>query len=355
MTTRLLAEWEKQSAVIIAWPYADGDFAENLAAVEETYQHIAETILQYQQLIIICKDVFHRRHIQSFLPGFDHFIFSAYNDIWVRDTAPLTVATPYNDYRLLNFQFNGWGEKYPHQEDNALNERLFDSPFFERIVAEHIPMVLEGGSVETDGMGTLLTTRHCLLNSNRNPTLTQNQIENKLRESLGIKRFLWLDQQNLIGDDTDAHIDTLARFCSPEHIVYCSCDDVEDSHYPGLKHMEMQLQSFNAIDGKPYRTTALPLPAPVYNPQGQRLPANYANFLIINDAVLVPTYDDPKDAIALDALRECFPQREMIGVPCLPLVQQYGSLHCMTMQFPENIMPKKFEAWNESDRFVGIS
>lgn len=200
-----------------------------------------------------------------------------------------------------------------------------------------IDFVLEGGSVESDGLGTVMTTRQCLLNPNRNPDSSPEDIENKLKLYFGANRILWLDQSNLAGDDTDAHIDTLARFCSPTTIAYTSCDDKEDPHYQDLKHMEAQLQKLVDFQGKPYKLVSLPLPSPVYDEDGERLPANYANFLIINGAVLAPIYNDPMDNIALGKLAGCFPDRQILPIPCRPLVQQYGSLHCMTMQFPAKV------------------
>ena len=251
----------------------------------------------------------------------------------MRDTVFLSVEKE-GSITHLNFLFNGWGEKYQHQNDNNLNHKLLNAKPFKGKAHKDIDFILEGGSVESDGIETILTTKQCLLNPNRNKGLTQQQIEQQLLENLGAKRILWLDQENLSGDDTDAHIDTLARFCSANTIAYTSCKDTDDLHYTNLKYMERQLQDFRNPAGDPYHLVALPLPKPIFDGDGQQLPANYANFLIINHAVLVPTYGDAMDDIALKRLGECFPQHEIIAIPCKPLVHQYGSLHCMTMQFP---------------------
>lgn len=337
---RFPAEWETQSAVLIAWPHPRGDFGDRLAEVENTYRIIAETVSRYEPLVIVCRDGMHQAHIRHLLKAADKsaliFAQAPVNDIWVRDTAPLCIETE-DGYRLVNFQFNGWGNKYPHQHDNALNERLAEQGLFGNTPLQNFTMVLEGGSVESDGQGTLMTTRQCLLNPNRNPELSEGEIAARLQQALGVEHILWVDQEHLDGDDTDAHIDTLARFCSPSSIAYCSCDDEEDKHYTALKNMEAQLQRFKRPDGSTYRLTPLPLPAAFFDEQGQRLPANYANFLIINGAVLVPNYNDPMDAIAMSRLASCFPHREIIAIPCRPLVHQYGSLHCMTMQFPATV------------------
>ncbi len=335
--TRLPAEWEPQSAVLITWPHFSGDFNRHLLAVEENYAYIAKSILNYQKLIIVCHDDEHQQHIQSALPAESTvtYIHAALNDTWVRDTAFLTVENN-GETQLLNFRFNGWGNKYPHQEDNALNHKLLSHMPFAGLKHKDIDFILEGGSIESDGAGTLLTTRQCLLNPNRNSGFSQTDIENQLRLHLGAERVLWLDQDSLAGDDTDAHIDTLARFCSQATIAYSSCDDSNDHcHFSSLKNMEKQLHKLVTKANEPYNLVALPLPKPIYDGDGQRLPANYANFLIINAAVLVPAYNDPMDTIAAERLQACFPGRNIIQIPSRPLVYQYGSIHCMTMQFPQ--------------------
>jgi agmatine/peptidylarginine deiminase len=334
---RFPAEWEPQSAVVIAWPHASGDFV-NLYAVEDTYHAIATTISRFQPLLIICKNGEHQEHIQGLLKGTGniHFVQADFNDIWVRDTVFLSLEWqhPKAKLQLLNFRFNGWGNKYPHQSDNNLNLALFAHPVFKGHPTATVDLVLEGGSVESDGQGTVMTTKNCLFNPNRNPDLSEAAIASQLQHYLGAKRILWVEQDNLAGDDTDAHIDTLARFCDANTIAYSSCDDADDAHYQSLKNMETQLKAFKTLEGQPYRLIALPLPQPITDESGQRLPANYSNFLIINGAVLVPVYDDPNDAIALTRLAECFPDHEVIAVPCRPLVHQYGSLHCASMQVP---------------------
>lgn len=334
---RFPAEWEPQSAVVIAWPHATGDFA-NLSAVEDSYHFIATTITRFQPLIVICKDSAHQAHIESLLNQNTeiHYIQADYNDIWVRDTVFISAEWQHEKAKLqlLNFGFNGWGNKYPHAADNALNLTLFAHPLFKGHPTATLPLVLEGGSVESDGQGTLLTTQNCLFNPNRNPHLSADALTSQLQNYLGVKRILWLEQDNLAGDDTDAHIDTLARFCDANTIAYTSCDNPQDPHFASLKNMEAQLQAFRTATDAPYQLVALPMPQPITDDDGAPLPANYSNFLIINGAVMVPVYDDPMDAVALDRLAGCFPDREIIPTPCRPLIQQYGSLHCASMQIP---------------------
>ena len=337
--TRFPAEWEKQSAVLIAWPHKTGDFGNRLESVEQSYSVIADTITQYQRLIIVCRDDSHQQHIKTLIGNHDDidFIHATVNDIWVRDTVFLSVEQE-GVISHLNFLFNGWGEKYQHQNDNALNHKLLNAKPFKGKAHKDVDFILEGGSVDSDGIDTILTTKQCLLNPNRNKGLSQQEIEQQLLQYLGAKRVLWLDQENLTGDDADAHIDSLARFCSANTIAYTSCNDADDLHYTGLKFMEQQLQDLRNQANEPYHLVPLPLPKPIYDDEGQQLPANYANFLIINHAVLAPVYGDPMDDVALARLAECFPQHEILPIPCSPLVYQYGSLHSMTMQFPEGIV-----------------
>ena len=198
---------------------------------------------------------------------------------------------------------------------------------------------LEGGSIESDGLGTLLTTAECLLNDNRNRHLDKTLIEERLKRDFGVKRVLWLDHGFLKGDDTDSHIDTLARLCPNHTIVYVQCSDVNDEHFEALQKMELQLRSFVTPEGKPYRLLALPMPDPVYDEDGERLPATYANYLVMDHAILFPIYDQKEhDLSAAAILQQAFPQHEIVGVDCRALIRQHGSLHCVTMQFPKGVL-----------------
>ena len=337
----LVPEWAEQCAVLIAWPYAEGDFRPWLPAVEDTYGAIGAEIASRETLIIACQNEGHRHLIASQLAarGVDprrlRYVVVPYDDVWVRDTAPLTVATP-EGLRFLDFGFNGWGGKYPHAADALLAQNLHRAGIFGEIPLDRVDFILEGGSVESDGAGTVMTTSRCLLNPNRNPALRRDEIEARLRTSFGVEQILWLDHGHAAGDDTDAHIDTLARFCSPDTIAHTACDRPDDDLYGDFQGMAEQLSSFTSTSGRPYRLVPLPVPRPIVSEEGERLPATYANFLIINGAVLVPVYDDPADDVALGRLVTCFPGREIVPIPCLPLIRQYGSLHCMTMQFPKN-------------------
>jgi agmatine deiminase len=259
------------------------------------------------------------------------------NDTWSRDFGPLTVLEDGVPV-LLDFGFNGWGLKFAAGQDNQITARLQAAGAFGARERRVPGLILEGGSIESDGAGTLLTTAECLLGPNRNPQLSRQGVEAELRRWLGAERILWLENGYLAGDDTDSHIDTLARLCPNDTIAYVACDDERDEHYEALRRMEAELRAFRNRDGRPYRLLPLPWPTAKYDADGERLPATYANFLVINDAVLVPTYQDSGDAAALAAVGQAFPDRAIIGIDCLPLILQHGSLHCVTMQLPRGVL-----------------
>jgi len=340
MTVRLPAEWEPQDGILLAWPHEKTDWAAILPLVEPVFLQLAATISRYQQVLIATADPnFLSNRLETFGATMSAItlVKSVFDDTWCRDFGPITVLVD-GLPRLQNFVFNGWGNKFYANQDNAVTRHLQQQHLFRAPVDDH-SLVLEGGSIESDGCGTLLTTSQCLLNPNRNPDLNKEQIVENLRESLGCRRILWLDHGHLLGDDTDAHVDTLARLAPDDTILYVACDNPEDEHYPALKRMAKELAAFRTEAGLPYRLLPLPWPAARFDDDDQRLPATYANFLIINGAVLVPTYDDPQDAQALAAVGAAFPDREIIGIDCSAIILQHGSLHCLTMQLPQGVLP----------------
>ena len=337
-------EWAPQSGVQLTWPHAGSDWAPILDKVEPVFVAIAVAITRFELLIVACHDDTVRSHVKDLLRAAGvamarvQLHLAPANDTWARDHGPITVLCQ-DEPTLLDFGFNGWGGKYPHDLDNQISRRLHALGAFGDTPMEYIDLILEGGSIEVDGTGTLLTTERCLLAPTRNPNHSRAQIEKQLGEQLGLTRFLWLKNGALAGDDTDSHIDTLARLTDRDTIAYVACDDPRDEHYVELKAMEAELQAFRTPTGAPYRLVPLPWPSAKFDDDGGRLPATYANFLIINRAVLVPTYRDLADAEALRQLKTCFPGREVIGIDCLPLIYQHGSLHCVTMQFPVGTLP----------------
>jgi len=341
---RLPAEWETQSGVMLTWPHRNSDWAPLLDAAETVYQHIAAAINRFESLLIVCLDEPHQQQIHNSLrPHLTHaervyFIQQPSNDSWSRDHGPLTVIEQ-GKFRLLDFQFNGWGNKYPFQLDNAISAALHRQQAFGDIPLQQPDWVLEGGSIDSDGQGTLLSTEACLLNTNRNGGMAKAEIETRLQRDLGAERVLWLKHGWLAGDDTDSHIDMLARFCDPHTVAFSRCADPHDVHYQPLAQMHEELQALRDAQGAAYKLVSLPIPDAIYDSAGERLPASYANFLIINGAVLVPQYQDEMDEVALARLRPCFLQRELIGIDCRTLIQQHGSLHCITMQLPQGVLP----------------
>jgi agmatine/peptidylarginine deiminase len=324
---RFPAEWEPQWGVQLTWPHAATDWAPILEEITETYKEIAREISAREALLIVAPE--------SARPTISYPLSAIpSNDTWARDHGFITLVDDQGHARLLDFCFNGWGEKFAADLDNAINRRLYEEGKLQGEYIDCLDFVLEGGSIESDGKGTVFTTTGCLLAPHRNQPLTQAQIEQRLKQELHAERILWIDHGNLTGDDTDGHIDTLVRICPNDTLLYVGCDDPDDEQYTELKLMEEQLKTFRTLDGKPYRLLKLPMPRPIYD-DGDRLPATYANFLVINNAVLCPTYAQPDlDAEALRLIKEAFPDRDIVGIDCRSIIKQHGSLHCCTMQFP---------------------
>lgn len=334
------AEWHPQSGILLTWPHKDTCWKPILKEVEECYVSLAKEIAKRELLLIVTP---YPEEVQVTLSktevNIDNIRFSECktNDTWARDHGPITILKG-DKPCLLDFMFNGWGLKFAANWDNLITECLFERRVINGDYTNCRNFVLEGGAIESDGEGTLLTTSHCLLAPNRNDTLGRQAIEDYLMDIFYLKRVLWLDYGHLEGDDTDNHIDTLARFCNPSTIAYVQCTDKNDIHYMVLQKMEEQLKTFKQLNGKPYHLVPLPLPDAIYH-EGYRLPATYANFLIMNEAVLYPTYNQKgNDAQVKKILEQIFPNHDIIGINCLPLIMEHGSLHCATMQFPLGVL-----------------
>lgn len=338
------AEWHPQEAVMITWPHCESDWAPMLEYVTGTFLAISKEILRREKLLALVPPglditpLFTEEEQKNLIT-----VEISSNDTWARDHGPITLFRDGSPV-VTDFGFNGWGLKFAADRDNLINGQLFSKGIFHPSATyqNRLNFILEGGSLESDGEGTLLTTSACLLAPNRNQPMTQQEIEEALKEMLGIARVLWLNHGYLAGDDTDSHVDTLARFCDPRTIAYVKCDDVSDEHYEALSAMEQELRDFVTVTGEPYRLVPLPMADAVYS-EGERLPATYANFLILNNAVLIPFYGTGKDEMALRQLQQAFPDREVIGVDCSPLIRQHGSLHCVTMQLPKGALDIGFK------------
>ena len=341
---RFPAEWEPQAAILIAWPNADTDWAERLADVEETYIALVAAIVRFQRVVICVADddieTYAEMRLRSNRVDMDRvrFVTAPYDDTWLRDSGPITLREG-DAFRLLDFRFTGWGGKYDASDDDQLVQRLHANGLFDDAARDEIDFALEGGAIETDGDGTLLTTWQCL--HERHPDASREELGDKLAGWLKQDRVLWLDHGALEGDDTDAHIDTLARFAARDAIVFQACDDPADSHYADLTAMADEIAALRTKDDQPYRLFPLPWAKPILDVTAdgseRRLAASYANFLIVNGAVLMPAYGDAADNAAADVLAAAFPGREIVQVPCRPLIWQNGSLHCITMQLPDGI------------------
>lgn len=335
----MLPEWAPQQAVMLAWPHESTDWQPWLAAIEQDYAELAAAIATEVTPLILCQDEAHRRLITKLLEGRcvhpPRFAIAPYNDTWCRDYGPITVATREGELQLLDFQFNGWGDKYAAGLDNAINQQL-DACWAAPL--RTVNYELEGGSIESDGLGTLLTTTHCLLESNRNQDYSRSDVESFVTEQLGMQRVLWLSAGALIGDDTDSHVDNLVRFCDAETLAYLTCTDARDPHFAPLQAMEAQVRELRQANGEPYRLQAIELPAPQLDERGARLPASYVNFLILNGSVIVPVFGCAQDAPALAAIQQCFPARRIVTVPGGNLIRQFGGPHCATMQLPAHTL-----------------
>ncbi len=329
--------------VQLTWPHKDTDWASILPEITQVYEEMAREITKREPLLIVAPEGL-TSHLS---PLTSHLLTFTSNDTWARDHGFITVEDSAFEFGskahkgqptansqkpkaiLLDFCFNGWGEKFEAARDNAINRHLYEQGLVRGTYEDHLDFVLEGGSIESDGKGTVFTTSCCLMAPHRNQPLTQAQIEERLKQYLGAERIVWINHGSLIGDDTDGHIDTLMRICPDDTLLYTGGDE----DHPDLYAMEKELQDLRTLEGKPYRLLRLPLPRPIYD-DDDRLPATYANYLVINGAVLVPTYNQPDlDAEAMRTIQQAFPDREIVGIDCRAVIKQHGSLHCCTMQY----------------------
>lgn len=343
LDTTLPAEWAEQDATLLTWPHANTDWKPYLDEVEAVYFEIARAVLRDQSLVISCEDANTlescRHALQATANRHGHALHLytvPADDTWARDHGPITVYDK-DQPVLLDFTFNAWGDKFASSKDNAITQNLFDLGAFPGARLNTIDMVLEGGSIESDGQGTLLTTANCLLTSTRNAQLSRDEIAQQLCEVLGLQRVLWLEHGHLQGDDTDAHIDTLVRLCSTDTLCYVQCTDENDEHFEALQKMEQELQALRTREDEPYTLVPLPMCDAIVE-EGERLPATYANFLITNHSILLPVYGVQQDEAAAAIMRELFPERRIVTINCRPLIRQHGSLHCVTMQLPKGVL-----------------
>ena len=364
----LPAEWEPQSAIMLTWPHGGTDWKPYLRQITNTYLQLADIITRYEDLLVVTPilESTQRMLAEKLSEGQMsrvHLYEMDTNDTWARDHGPISMVSRgrHNSHvipiHLLDFKFNGWGEKFDWKKDNAINLQLYYQGAFNAALENHQGFVLEGGSIESDGKGTLFTTSQCLLAPHRNQPFTRENIDSQLRNFFHVRNVVWLDHGNLVGDDTDGHIDTIVRVAPHDTLLYVGCDDEEDEQYEDFQALEKQLKGLFTWEGYPYRLLKLPMPDPIYdegnclttNPEseGDRLPATYANFLILNKAVIYPTYNQPeKDEEARKQIQLAFPDREIIGVDSQTIIRQHGSIHCITMQLPEGALRDSTSTFN---------
>jgi agmatine deiminase len=334
---RMPAEWEPQAAVWLSWPHRLATWPRHFRPIPAKFAEIAALISRFEDVRINCARPMQARAYSLLnrakadlarVTLLEH----PTDDAWCRDHGPIFLKHKRSgEVALTDWEFNAWGGKYPRwAHDNAIPARIASALGLRRFSSK---MVLEGGSVDVNGAGLLLTTEACLLNPNRNPSLTRAEIERALRDFLGVRSVLWLGH-GVVGDDTDGHVDDLTRFFRADGIVTAVERNRRDANHGALRENLERLRSFRTPAGKKFALAELPMPRPVFC-DGRRLPASYANFLIINGAVLMPAFRQPKrDAEAAEVLAACFPGRQIIPVDCVELVLGLGTLHCISQQQP---------------------
>lgn len=316
MNIRLPAEWEKQSSIIVVFPTIHKDWQHSIKEIQKTYVELINTIKEFQKCIVVCSN---KENLNQFFSSSKNIelIEIQTNDTWIRDFGAIDF---FKDSQLnsYNFTFNAWGDKFNSSLDNDFNKNFSLKNLID------IDFILEGGSIESNGEGVLLTTSKCIFNKNRNSTYTQKEIINKIKKLFGLKEVIVLNHGALEGDDTDSHIDTLARFIDKDTIAYAKCYDKNDTHFDELNLMEKELEQTS------FKLVPLPIPNPKFFNQ-KRLPATYLNFIFINNALIVPIYNDANDDLAISILKQHIKNRVIKTVEASILIREHGSLHCSSI------------------------
>lgn len=333
------AEWEPHEGTWLAWPHNKEHWPGKFEPTPLTYVEIIRAIAESEKVFVTVNGPAMEAEARSYLQKGDVsselmeniFFYHIPTDAsWARDHGPIFVRDEKGKLLITDWIFNAWGDKYqPYDQDDVVPQKIGKILDFDVVQPG---MVLEGGSIEVNGQGLLLTTEQCLLNKNRNPSMSREQIEAHLGRYLGVKKVLWL-KEGIVGDDTDGHIDDIARFVNPTTVVCAVESDPQDENYPILQECLEDLKKMTDLDGNPLNVVPVPMPDPVVH-EGERLPASYVNFLITNKSVLVPTFRSSRDQEALAVLAKCFPDRKIVGIDCWDLVWGLGTIHCSTQQQP---------------------
>ncbi|MGB9403577.1 MAG: agmatine deiminase family protein [Candidatus Acidiferrales bacterium] len=339
---RMPAEWEPHEATWLAWPHERTDWPGKFAPIPWVYADIARNLARVERVRIVVADTGAKRQVELALKKSDanldavDFYVAQTDRGWIRDFGPIFIKSANGETGITNWRFNGWAKYDNWKRDDAVTRKIaprLKITSWEPVHGER-RVVLEGGSIDVNGRGTMLTTEECLRSpiQARNPGFSHEDLEEIFREYLGVTNVLWLNR-GIAGDDTHGHVDDLARFVDPATVVTVVEDDPTDVNHEPLQENLARLREMKDQDGRPLRIETLPMPTPIFF-DGQRLPASYANFYIANRLVLVPTFNDAKDRVALDTLAALFPNREVVGIACRDLVLGLGTIHCMTQQQP---------------------
>ena len=336
------AEWEPHAASWLSWPHELSDWPGKFSPIPWAFAEIVRTLSEVERVYLVVESQAAEKRVRTVLKkagaklsAVDFFRIPTDRG-WMRDSGPICVKNSKGELAYNNFRFNGWAKYENHKKDvlvvRKANRQLKRKLFLPMHNGRRV--VLEGGSIEVNGQGTLLTTEECLLSKvqERNPGFTKDDYEEVFRQSLGVTKVLWLGN-GIAGDDTHGHVDDIARFVKHDTVVTIVEENRKDANYAALEDNLERLKSIRDQDGKPLRVEPLPMPAPIYF-NGQRLPASYANFYIANQLVMVPTFNDANDRVALNTLAKLFPDRQLVGIHCRDLVLGLGTLHCMTQQEP---------------------
>jgi agmatine deiminase len=330
------AEWAPHAATWMGWPFDDDYWEGYLERARADFSGLIRTIADFEPVVVSVVDQESledaKKRLGARPNGLHNIRFrqTEIDDIWFRDSGPLFIQNTEGKIALTDWSFNGWGNKFNWRKDIHVPKGIAHELGMKRF---EIPIVMEGGALDINSFGVLLTTKQCLLNPNRNPKLTQNQIENYLEDYLGVKQFIWLGN-GLEGDKTDGHVDTITRFANDDTIITSICEDKNDSNYAPMQENLELLKKARQYDGHPYSIIELPLPTQIIHVADERLPMTYANFYIGNGFVVMPTYNEPNDQRALSILQNTFPEHKVIPLPSLGIVAGGGSFHCVTQQQP---------------------
>jgi agmatine deiminase len=331
---RMPSEWTKHAATWLTWPHDEAHWPLKLDSVQKVWLRIIQNLC-YENVNLIVQNSKTEKIVRKKLKKLKiknnrlRFFKLKNNFSWIRDYGPMFVKNLSGEKKIINWQFNGWGNKWKHDLDNGINKKISKKMKIECI---NVDMILEGGSIDTNGHDMLLTTKSCLLNKNRNPYFSKSKIEQKLKQNLGIKKVIWLER-GIVGDDTDGHIDDLARFVDRNTVMVATEKNILDENFQALRKNLKLLKMTQTNDGKKLKLIKLPMPAPFYI-DGERMPATYLNFYIANKVVLMPIFQDKNDRKAISILQKFFRDRKVIGIDARDLIWGYGALHCITQQEP---------------------